>query len=292
MRQFLKDPLFHFLLGGLALYLALDPGSAEAPTDDGVITLDDAALVTFLQFRAKSFDPDATRALLRGMDAETRRSLEEEYLEEEILYREAQALGLDAGDDIIRKRLIQKMDFLLQGFEGDTPAPTEGDLAAYYEAHKDRYRREARVSLTHVFVRGDGGSEETADTAKARAQSLLATLNEGSVPPQQAGQYGDRFPYLRTYADRGRRLIREHFGTGVTDAVFTDAPVGRWAGPYVSPHGYHLVFVHDRTDASLPPLEAVAGAVLADLTRDRRLERRAAAIDRLREKYTAERPAP
>lgn len=284
MGALFKEPLVQFLIGGMLLFAVLGPETPDDVPDD-TIRITDETLATYLQYRQKNFDMDAVRAQIDALPDEARTRLVADYVEEEILYREAVALGLESGDDIIRKRLIQKMDFLLQGFDGTNQEIAEDDLKAYYNSHADRYRQDARASFTHIFFssRARGGPE-----AQAAATALAARAREGNLPHGEAGRFGDRFPYLRVYADRSQRLIREHLGTDLATEVFTAAPVGGWSGPYRSPLGYHLVFLHSRTGQNLPPFEEVAAAVRTDVQRDRRLAARQDAIESLRKKYTVE----
>lgn len=281
MRTVLREPLFQFLIGGLLLFLLLGPEAPEEEASD-TIRITDEALITYLQFRQKQFDVEAARTQLASLPPAARNRLVAEFLEEEVLYREAVALGLDAGDDIIRKRLVQKMDFLLRGFEDGSTDISQRAIEAYFDAHRDRYHREARASFTHIFFSAQSGS----DTAAAdRANRFAAQLRGGAVLPEQAGRYGDRFPYLRTYADRPRRMITEHFGPDMTERLFTTATVGEWSGPYRSPYGMHFLYLRDRTPATDPPLDAVEKAVMADMRRDRRLAARQAGIESLKARY-------
>lgn len=282
MRALLREPLFQFLLGGVILFLLLENFAPAPETDGKTIVVDDAALVTYLQFRTKSFNPVLAQETLNRMDTPARAALEEEFLTEEILYREALKLGLDAGDDIIRKRLVQKMNFLLQGFEGDTLPFSNTEVEAYYTNHPDRYHREASASFTHVFL----NAETHGDRLEQEATSLLQTLRREGITAQGAGQYGERFLYFKAYADRGRRLIESHFGTAMTDALFEEAPQGRWSGPYISPYGAHLVWLDNVTPAARLSLDDAAQQVVADMQRDRETEALAKAIDRLKTSYS------
>ncbi len=281
MRAVLKEPLFQFLIGGLMLFLLLGPEAPEDEPDD-TIRITDEALTTYLQYRQKQFEPEAARAQIAGLSPAARERLVTEFVEEEVLYREAVALGLEAGDDIIRKRLIQKMDFLLQGFEDGGTDISQRDIEAYFDAHQDRYRREARASFTHIFFSSEAGGDAA---AADRASRFQEQVKEVDIPPQHAGRYGDRFPYLRTYADRPRRMITEHLGRDMADQLLTHAPLREWSGPYRSALGIHFVYLQDRTGATTPPLEAVETAVLADMRRDKRLAARQAGIESLKAKY-------
>ncbi|MCZ6589404.1 MAG: hypothetical protein O7B24_15825, partial [Alphaproteobacteria bacterium] len=116
--KFVKDPLAHFLALGLGLFLLFavlnpDEGGQDDPKQ---IRVDRDALLTLIQFRAKTFQPEMAEARLEALSQEQLQSLIDDYVREEALYREAISLGLDANDYIIKRRMIQKIDFITQGF--------------------------------------------------------------------------------------------------------------------------------------------------------------------------------
>ena len=164
--QFLKDPLAHFLALGLALFAlfaVLNPGGG--PGDDPkLIKVDRAALLTFVQYRTKAFEPKLAAARLDAMAGKQLRQLIDAYVREEALHREAQALGLGRDDYVIKRRMIQKIDFLTQGFAEAVVTVSADDLKAWYKVNRERYRQPALITFTHVFF----GTEHR-DAAAARA---------------------------------------------------------------------------------------------------------------------------
>lgn len=199
-----------------------------------------------------------------------------EYVDNEVLFREAQARRLGDGDIIIRRRLIQKMEFVTEGLGGD-PAPQGEALSTYFAAHGDRYREPARFSLRHVFV--------SSDRHGTAAQALAATLRE-KITSSATGnvQLGDPFPRGAELTSLSQAEIAGIFGTDFAAAVI-GLPQGTWSTPLRSSYGFHLVFPTAQTPAALPALDAIATRVRSDYERDRRQELRRAVLDDLRKRY-------
>lgn len=264
--KILKEPLLHFLGAGLVLFLGYSAieNTSNLETDDQVIVVDRAALLTFLQFRSRAFDPEAAERALDSMPDETRNALIEEFVREEALFREALALGLDEGDDIIRRRMVQKVEYLAQGFVELGLEVDEGMIRSYFDENRDLYREPALITFTHVFfdaeLRGEEGAAEAANTA-------IVVLNTGNVPFSEAIEYGDRFPFHLNYVERGSEEVAAHFGPGMAGQVFElSASVNRWAGPYLSPYGAHVVMVSQNQPARDLEFFEVRERILSDLS--------------------------
>lgn len=210
-----------------------------------------------------------------------RRRLIDRAVDEEILFREAQRLGLDRGDAIVRRRLAQKMTFLLEDAGGAEPL-AEAEVAEYYARHAERYRRPGRTTFDHVFLSADRRTDPAGD-----AEALLAALRADDGGWRRLG---DPFMLARAYADRSGREIAALFGSAFADAV-SGLPVGGWRGPLASTYGTHLVRVNGRTAARSPALAQVRERVAADLREDLRRERGRAAYRELRGRYEVRFPA-
>jgi hypothetical protein len=200
-------------------------------------------------------------------------------LREEILYREALALGLDRDDVIIRRRLQQKMEFVSE----DSAAlvkPTDEDLAKYLEAHADAFRGEPRATFRQVFLDPRKRGAALAGDAKR-----LADLLNGAAPPSDPATVGDGLALLDArYDDVSQTDVARQFGGAFAEAV-VKLPVGRWAGPVSSGYGAHLVKVESLAPGRLPPLADVRPLVEREWTNARRQEQAKAFYDKLRAKY-------
>ena len=174
-------------------------------------------------------------------------ALTDNYIRSEILYREALRLGLDKNDEIIKRRLVQKMAFLTADSASFKPL-SDADIRTYYDAHKQDFAVPAKVSFRHVYFRGDDPK------AEARAEDALKRLN---AHPSDAASVGDPFPLESDYSVLSRRSAQQIFGdTPIVDHLF-GAPIRTWEGPYRSGYGWHLIYVTARTERTVPPLSDI-----------------------------------
>ena len=147
---FLKDPLLHFLgLGIGLLILFLFTGNQES--DERSVLVDRETLLTFLQYQSVAFDREQFELFLDDMSQREIEDLIQEAAREEILYREALALGLDSDDYIIRSRLVQKLRYLSEGFSNENLSISEEDILAYFEDNRRNYDIDPFITFTHVF---------------------------------------------------------------------------------------------------------------------------------------------
>jgi len=245
--RILREPLVHFFLVGLVLFVAADAYKRATNVYRIEITPDRVAALE-LSYQQQFGAPPTPAA---------REALIDRFVDEEVLFREGLAMGLDRGDEIVRRRVVQKMQFLQQDLQPPRE-PTEPDLRAWYRSHLSQYSAPARVSFTHIFFSPDKGGDTG---AQARAKAVLATLN-GTVT--RAPERGDNFPDLYDYTGFGPSEAARLFGaTPLAQALLT-APTGRWVGPYQSGYGWHLLFISGRRPPQTPPFEAVRDQVRAD----------------------------
>ena len=284
-----KEPLVQFLVIGLILFGGERLLNADDYADSHYkILVDDEVLTQFLQQRAKQYKPEQAIQALAAMDSGELALLADDYVRGEVLYREALALDLDRDDPIIRRRLMQKMDYLAQGFYDEIEPLTEDDLTAFYEVNREDYRKPASATFTHVFVSSEKrGSEES----KVQAESLLTAINQTRVHYEKAGRHGERFLYNRNYVNRDSQEIASHFGRSFEQQLFALNPVlsdteTQWQGPLLSNYGWHLVLLTKNIESFVPTLTEISGIVLADAQRQQQDELKRVAVDTLRAKYT------
>ncbi len=210
----LREPLLHFVFLGVILFAAngvLETRKAEetsAPSPSIRITSADVDWLR--QMWTRQWGPPLTDEQLTGLVAD--------HLKEEILAREARAQQLDVGDTVVRRRLAQKMSFLLE----DTiraSEPSEAELGALYDARPDLAAIPARVSFEHAFYARQKGS----DVAVRVAFAALTDHPDAPTP-------GDRFLLGDAFSDQDEQALSNMFGATFTHAVFT-AERGRWSGP-------------------------------------------------------------
>ena len=268
MSRLLREPLLHFLAGGAGLFVlygivAGDP--AYAP-DRIVVGVERVALL------AATFE----RTWLRPPTRDELDGLVDEFVNEETLYREGLALGLDRDDLVIRRRLRQKMEFLHTDLTAQEK-PTEAELAAFLSAHSDRFQQPARLSFRQVFVGRDGGSP----AAESRASELLRRLRSGA---SEANVEGDPTLLPRAMTMASKHDVASAFGDDFAVDVLTLAD-DDWTGPVASSYGLHLVRVEERVRARLPELEEVRRQVEREYEATQRAEAKQRFLLELRERY-------
>src|SRR5262249_25132990 len=155
---------------------------------------------------------------------------------EEVLYREALALGLDKGDTIVKRRLAQKMDFLAEDLSA-VSEPTSAELAAWFESNAERFALEPRVSFRHLYFSPD----RSGPRAREDAERALATLAGAPVDAPAAAALADPFMFQDYYGDRSPEQLAKLFGLGFTGDIYK-LEVGAWQGPIESGYGWHLIF--------------------------------------------------
>lgn len=202
-----------------------------------------------------------------------------QFIREEILYREAVAMGLDQNDTVIRRRLAQKMELLSNDLAA-LAQPTEVEMQQYLEQKPERYGVPARISLSHVYMSRDRRGAAVEDDAR----HVLHKLRSKSISPGEYRELGDPFMLQYDYPSRSQQDLRELFGTAFAESVF-ELELGSWHGPVESSYGVHLVLVRERTEPRMPSLSEVRARLRADLLDQRRREMNEAFYAALRERY-------
>ena len=282
MKKLLRDPLLHFLVLGLGLFLLYQ--LTDQPADDDEILIDRDALLRHLQYQSVAFDRAQFELFLDDMSAREMADLVVEAAREEILYREALALGLDRDDYIIRSRLVQKLRYLAEGFAGDEDSLSEDDIEAYFDANRENYVLDPFITFTHVFFNAE---RRGWDEARELAEAKLQELNDGPAPFDESSAHGDRFPYFVNYIERPPQLIASHVGGEMSDALFQlPADAALWRGPFESRFGTHLVLIAEQQPQRMPGFDEVRERVAADARAARDRELTDAAIDEIVARYT------
>ncbi len=278
MKRILHEPLIHFLLLGALIFAAHawrgEEGPENAPKDRIEVTAGTIAWLS--EGFAKQWQRDPDKEELRG--------LVEAHIREEVLYREALAMGLDRNDTIVRRRMAQKMEFLSQDIAAAVE-PDEAALREYFTENAARYEKAARLSFRQVYFSKDKRGDKLAADAQAALQALAQGADEETLGDPSL------LPYEFENADPNE--ITASFGNGFVTAM-TDLPEGGWRGPVASAYGLHLVMVSGRSEPPAVAFEAVRDAVLRDFTEDRRQAANVEFMGRLKQRYqiTVHEPTP
>lgn len=284
MKKILRDPLLHFLVLGLALFALFKfVANDEVNYDSKVISVDRDALLTFMQFRTRAFEPQAAASRLDALSAEELERLVRDYVREEALHREALALGVDKNDYVIKRRMIQSVEFITDGFVTAAVELGDEDVAKFYESNRDNYYVEPYVTFTHVFFSNERHGR---DEAMALAHEKLTDLNARQAAFSDAPRHGDRFPYFLNYVERGSAFIASHFGSRMARDVFSLEPSdATWHGPFESEYGVHVVMLTRKTEGRYPDLSEIEDAVRRDAEREAITEQKNLAIQAIIDTY-------
>lgn len=280
LRRALDEPLVQFIMMGALLFggYRLVHSDRPAKVEDHRIELTAADVRQLEIVWAAQWQRAPTLGELRG--------LVESRVREEILYREALALGLERGDTIIKRRLAQKMEFLAVDLSAVRNPPVE-ELRAWYSRNPERFADPARRSFRHLYFSED----RRGDRAHRDAMRALVKLTRTRADAPALSAIGDAFMFQEHYADRTPEQVAAIFGSHFAEAV-RQLPVGTWQGPIESGLGRHLVLVTSETPGRVPPFEEVE----TDVKMAWLAEQKATAWDRafteMRAKYTVLLPAP
>lgn len=269
VKRLLGEPLVQFLLLGaglFVLYQTVSPNPEAAPNRIVV----DAGQVERL---VRQFE----RVWLRAPSASELSGLIEAHVKEEIFYREAVALGLEKNDLVIRRRLMQKMEFLNDSAAAQRE-PTDTELQAYLDTNPEKFSASARTSFRQVYLK----AEQDGAGSHARAEQVRTRLAAHVI---QASEVGDATLLPPEMENASERDISGLFGGAFAKALI-EVPVGSgWHGPIESPYGQHLVEVNARDPGGPLPFSAVRDAVEREWQAAQRAKAEQAFYATLRERY-------
>jgi hypothetical protein len=267
-----KEPLVHFaLLGGLifGVWTLARKGRVEGSQPAASAPVSRTVEVTARDLEAQR--AEFRLAWKREPDAAELGELVSNLVDEEVLYREAVAQGLDRDDKLVRRRLVEKMTALARP-SAPAAQPSREELERWYRTYSHRFRRPTTVTFDALFFdpkrRADAGADAT---------RVLAPLAKAAPSAPAPRDTGDTFILSNATTDQTELELAHLLGETFARAVMA-APVGRWQGPVTSRYGAHLVRVTRRTPERLPPFEEIEQRVRADwLTVETRGQRAAAA---------------
>ena len=259
-------PLLRFMVLGGLLFIA--ERAMEVPTAATA-----QAPITLTSANQRLLLNEARDRLGRPLKGDEAEHILRSWEDETLLIKDAQRLGLEAGDPIVRRRLAEKMRYLLEG-TSTSQEPTEAELQATLEASPERFTLPLMLAFEQrFFSRVERGANLDLD-----AQAALQRLIKGEQAIGDPHPLGEELP-LQT-----SRQLTDSLGATFARAV-SDAPVGRWSGPYASPKGLHLIHVNVRNPARPARLEEMRGEIEAIWRRDQRKEAMREQLDTLRARH-------
>ena len=256
MKRLLKEPLVHFVLLGAALFAAYSLMSSRYEVSRDAIIVSAGKIEHISALFARTWQRPPTRTELEG--------LINDFIREEVAYREGMAIGLDRDDTIIRRRIRQKLEFIAEDIATQIE-PSDDELAEYLTAHADQFRIDPRLTFRQVYLNSDKRGNAVENDAR---ELLVAFKGDPSI---DTSTLGDRILLEHGYADVPLREVARLFGQRFAAAV-VDLEPGAWSGPIESGYGVHLVFVDRRIEARLPELDEVREQVRREWNNTRRVD--------------------
>ncbi len=267
MKKLYKEPLLHFLIIGAMIFVLF----SIVNTDDAVVTNNKIVVSTDDIERLSS---NWSRKWNRPPTVTELQGLVESFIREEVYYREALALGLDQNDTILRRRLMQKMEFLSNDL-AELNTPDETALNDYFLDHQDKYELPARASFTHVYFSQDKRGAKAVEDAK----SVLPELNALRAPEK-----GDTFMLQYDFTLETPFEVARLFGQGFAEQLF-QSKMDDWQGPIESGYGLHLVRISEKVESRMPELASVIDKVRTDWMFEQRQEMNKEIYERFKERY-------
>ena len=266
----LREPLFIFFLIGAALF-AVDALRSPGGED------------TSFEIRVTEAQIDQLAAAWEGQSnrpptEQELNGLIQSHITEEILMREAIALGLDQNDTIVRRRLAQKARFLLED-NIEIEGASEDDLEEFFQTNRSAYTIPAIFTFDHIYF-SDSAKESELSTRLAGVREALS-----EDPPQDWRSLGDAFMLSRTIVRQPLKSIARTFGTDFSETL-PSLETGSWVGPVTSGLGVHLIRIREKTEERIPEFPEVKGRVAQNYVAQARRSANIERMEDLRGQYT------
>lgn len=270
MRNIFKEPLFHFLLLG-ALIFALY-GIVNRQTDDErTILIDDFDMNNIIaswEMQWKRLPTD-----------EELKNLVQQNIKQEIFYQEALKMNLDHNDEIIKRRLSQKMQFLSNDLAAMNE-PSDEDIQKYYDLHFTAYLSPYKFSFYQIVFNQDNRNDPLGD-----AEAFMSQINNLSI--EEVKTKGDTLPFPFFFENIDADELNRQLGNDFSKSL-EKIKKGSWTGPVQSGFGYHLIYLTDKTGPQIPEIESIKDDLLRDMEYDNQKQLNDLIFTELKKNYSIE----
>ena len=271
LKKLLAEPIIQFILSGAVLFLLVSYVQQHRDLKQREIIIDsDRVTRMIMNYKTQTGNLPSKEQLDALLD---------DYISEEIYFREAKKLGLDQDDEIIRRRLSQKLAFM-QSDLADIKIPDEEELLQFYKNNPSLFLQDAMVSFTHIYFSTDNSNDSI---ARQRALAVLQTVKKKNL--RRSPESGDRFPLQYDYMDQAEPDIRQNFGNNAFSDTLFHSAINTWAGPVPSGYGWHLIFVTKRNSAALKDFASIKDEVKIRYLEAAKAEHDKQAFEKLRSQY-------
>ncbi len=269
LKRLLQEPLIHFTVFALVIFGAYALISPQREIAPGQILITSGKIDQITSLFAKTWQRPPTVVELKG--------LIDDYVKEEIYYREAKELGLDTDDTVIRRRLRFKMEFLNDAAV-DSLSPSDAELEKYLKAHASKFEIDGMTAFQQIFLNPDRHGDKIDQDAAAILQVLRAN------PATDPATLGDASLLPAELPLTNKTSIGQTFGAEFADALDL-ATLGQWMGPLKSGLGLHIVRVAERKAGRSPDLREVRDDVVREWNHDKRKELENSRLQELLKRY-------
>ena len=269
-----REPLIHFFVLGLVVFGL--HGILEKKPE----TVDDPFLVEVTSADIEWYRTMWNKRMGREPTVEELRGQVNQSIREQVLSREAVAIGLDEGDPVLRRRLAQKMDFLFKDLSEITE-PSDDELKIYFQNNLDTYEIPGKVSFIQIYFNTD---KREVEEAAEEIRLLVEKLNASDGIPRDVSALGDRSLLQADFSNRTLKEIKVEFGPNFANEVWSQ-PFREWQGPIPSGYGFHAVYIYERVDKILPEFKDLQERIRADWLADKQRDLARKAYDELRRRY-------
>lgn len=265
INRLLREPLLHFLLVGSSLFILYSFTNEEGNVAPNRIVIGSGKI--------EQLSENFKRSRMRPPTEAEMTALVENYVREEVFYREALAMGLDQNDPIVRQRMNMKLEFILEDLSSRNI--TDEKLTLFMQQNPDKFRMPVQISFEQVYLNPDKRKDLDAD-----AKQLLVKLNDGV----SSEILGDRILLPFDYSLVTQSEIANSFGKRFAEEVMAFTP-GDWIGPVNSEYGVHLLKINKRVEERKPKLRDIRAYVEREYLAKIRKEQKDLAYKKLREGY-------
>ncbi|MCF6223245.1 MAG: peptidyl-prolyl cis-trans isomerase [Flavobacteriaceae bacterium] len=270
MKKLLKEPFFHFILIGAAMFVLYGLVNDKSYAKNTILINDFDVSALISKWKMQWKRPPTEKELQNLINLN---------IKQEIFYQEALAMNLDHNDEIIKRRLAQKMQFL----SNDIAAifePTDEDLKAHYNKHADKYMTPTSYSLYQITFSPDKRKDNYKDAEETLKQFPDATFEEMK-------QWGDQLPFNYYFEDINANELGLQLGSKFSTDL-ENQELNKWVGPVSSGFGYHLVYITNKVESEISDFESAKKTVLRDFEYDNQKEINELIYKELKKKYDIE----
>jgi parvulin-like peptidyl-prolyl isomerase len=262
--RILREPIVLFLLFGAVLFIIYEWTTAYYESKNRKITVTEGQIQLLNETFTKTWNREPTE---QELDA-----LIENFIKDEIFYKEAVTLGLDKSDVAVKRRLRQIMEMMMDDMA--TVYPSEDQLKQYLAENPEKFRQDPAISFRHIYF-----STDNRETALEVLGKLKDTL------PVDESSFEGLALIPNEFSEESYRSVERLFGKSFTEEVFILKP-GIWQGPVESAYGYHLVYISELTQGFVPELSEIWDEVEREWSMERRTQVKDQQYQKIKEKYT------